>query len=86
MPGEKILIIDDEAPIADLLAYGLNKEGFVCETVGSGAGALALIEDFKPGLLLLDWMLPDIVGLDICKLVTEKYNIPIIMLTAKIQY
>jgi two-component system alkaline phosphatase synthesis response regulator PhoP len=83
MPGEKILIIDDETPIADLLAYGLGKESFSCKTSGSGSLGLVLIEEFRPDLLILDWMLPDIAGLDICKMVTEKYNIPIIMLTAK---
>lgn len=81
--SNKILIIDDEAPIADLLEYGLKKEGFDCKNAYSGVRGLELVEEFRPDLLLLDWMLPDIVGLDICKLVTEKYNIPIIMITAK---
>lgn len=79
----KILIIEDEAPIADLLAYGLKREGFDCKVSYSGAKGLELVDEFRPDLLLLDWMLPDVVGLDICKLVTGKHNIPIIMITAK---
>ncbi len=81
--NNKILIIDDEAPIADLLAYGLKKEGFQCKISYNGAKGLELVDGFRPDLLLLDWMLPDVMGLDICRLVTEKHNIPIIMLTAK---
>ena len=81
--ANKILIIEDEAPIADLLAYGLKKEGFDCKISYSGAKGLELVDEFRPDLLLLDWMLPDVVGLDICKLVTGKHNIPIIMITAK---
>lgn len=83
MQSNKILIIDDEAPIGDLLAYGLKKEGFCCKISTSGVQGLKLIDEFQPDLLLLDWMLPDVVGLDICKLVTERNNIPIIMITAK---
>lgn len=83
MEEKKILIIEDEVPIADLLAYGLKKEGFDCMTANTGSQGLDVIQKFKPDLLLLDWMLPDISGIDICKLVTEKNNIPIIMLTAK---
>lgn len=81
--NNKILIIEDEAPIADLLAYGLKKEGYNCKISYSGAKGLGLVDEFRPDLLLLDWMLPDVAGLDICKLVTEKHNIPIIMITAK---
>ncbi|WMM23394.1 response regulator transcription factor [Tissierella sp. MB52-C2] len=83
MEYKKILIIEDEIPIADLLAYGLKKAGFDCRTSNNGAEGLKLVEEFNPDLLLLDWMLPDVSGIDICKLITEKNNIPIIMLTAK---
>lgn len=83
MDKVKILIIEDEEAIADLLAYGLNKEGFLTASAHTGADGLKAIEQFQPDLLLLDWMLPDVSGLDICKKVTETRNIPIIMLTAK---
>ncbi|EFU41110.1 hypothetical protein PVOR_15824 [Paenibacillus vortex V453] len=83
MKKTKILIIEDEGPIADLLAYGLAMEGFETRTAASGAAGFRELEDFSPDLLLLDWMLPDQSGLDICKKVTADYNIPIFMITAK---
>ncbi|MEK3786522.1 response regulator transcription factor [Paenibacillus sp. FSL K6-1230] len=83
MNNAKILIIEDDAPIADLLSYGLSKEGFQTRTAASGAAGMKELELFKPDLLLLDWMLPDQSGLDICKRVTTDYNIPIFMITAK---
>ncbi|MEC0242618.1 response regulator transcription factor [Paenibacillus dokdonensis] len=83
MKKTKILIIEDEGPIADLLAYGLSMEGFLTRTASSGAEGMKELEQFNPDLLLLDWMLPDQSGLDICKKVTTNYNIPIFMITAK---
>ncbi|MEC1440202.1 response regulator transcription factor [Bacillus sonorensis] len=83
MDKTKILIIEDDEPIADLLSYGLTAEGFRTYTAASGALGMSKLEQFKPDLLLLDWMLPDCSGLDICKKVTESYNIPILMITAK---
>lgn len=83
MNKTKVLIIEDEQPIADLLSYGLTLEGFRTRTSASGATGMMEMEQFNPDLLLLDWMLPDQSGLDICKRVTENYNIPILMITAK---
>ncbi|WPS86281.1 response regulator transcription factor [Brevibacillus halotolerans] len=83
MNKTKVLIIEDEQPIADLLSYGLTLEGFRTRTSASGATGMMEVEQFNPDLLLLDWMLPDQSGLDICKRVTENYNIPILMITAK---
>ncbi|ARW05582.1 Transcriptional regulatory protein CseB [Bacillus atrophaeus] len=79
----KILIIEDDEAIADLLSYGLTQEGFQTCTVTTGALGMKKLDQFKPDLLLLDWMLPDCSGLDICKKVTHGYNIPILMITAK---
>ncbi len=79
----KILIIEDEKPIADLLKFGLEKEGFKAQTALSGEDGLAAVERFEPNVILLDIMLGDMDGLAICKTVTMKHNIPIIMLTAK---
>lgn len=79
----KILIIEDEEAIADLLAYGLQKEGFQTKLAHNGKDGLREIEAFKPDLLLLDWMLPDQSGLDICKQIMGKYMLPIIMITAR---
>lgn len=83
MNKTKVLIIEDEKPIAELLSYGLMMEGFQTSTAASGSEGLVELEHFKPNLLLLDWMLPDQSGLDICKKVTANYNIPILMITAK---
>ncbi|QHT61596.1 response regulator transcription factor [Paenibacillus lycopersici] len=83
MDKTKILIIEDEEAIADLLAYGLEREGFLARTASNGADGLKELERFRPNLLLLDWMLPDQSGLDICKRVTANYNLPILMITAR---
>ncbi|MFB5759205.1 winged helix-turn-helix domain-containing protein [Paenibacillus medicaginis] len=83
MNKAKILIIEDDTPIADLLSYGLSLEGFQTRTAANGAAGMSELQLFKPDLLLLDWMLPDQSGLDICKKVTANYNIPICMITAK---
>lgn len=83
MEQKKILIIEDEEYIADLLSYSLKKEGFITKTASNGEMGLALIKDFKPNLLLLDLMLPDISGFEICKWVSKEYVVPIVMITAK---
>ncbi|SFD76071.1 DNA-binding response regulator, OmpR family, contains REC and winged-helix (wHTH) domain [Paenibacillus catalpae] len=83
MNRTKILIIEDEEAIADLLAYGLGREGFETRIAGSGTDGLRELQQFEPDLLVLDWMLPDRSGLDICRQVTAQYNIPILMLTAR---
>lgn len=81
--GLKILIIEDEKPIADILEYDLSGEGFVIKCAYTGASGLQAAEEFGPQLVLLDWMLPDLSGVDLLKLLTERYNIPVIMLTAR---
>ncbi|MCY8072646.1 response regulator transcription factor [Bacillus inaquosorum] len=83
MNKTKILIIEDDDAIADLLSYGLTQEGFHTCTEANGDLGMKQLDQFKPDLLLLDWMLPDCSGLDICKKVTHQYNIPILMITAK---
>ncbi|MGH4119166.1 response regulator [Clostridium sp.] len=83
MDNKKILIIEDEKAIAELICYGLKKEGFEPYITNDGQTAFRILKDFKPDLVLLDLMLPDIGGLDVCKEITRTYNIPIIILTAK---
>lgn len=79
----KILVVDDEQPIADILKFNLEKEGYqvVCAFDGGTAVELAFSED--PDLILLDIMLPVKDGMDVCREVRAKRDIPIIMLTAK---
>ncbi|RJE87774.1 DNA-binding response regulator [Paenibacillus sp. 1011MAR3C5] len=83
MNNAKILIIEDDTAIADLLSYGLTEEGFQTRSASNGAAGMSELQQFHPDLLLLDWMLPDQSGLDICKKATADYNIPIFMITAK---
>ena len=81
--SKKILVIEDEAPIVDILTYGLSKEGFQVISANTGAVGFQKARDEAPDLILLDWMLPDISGPDVCRMLSEEFNIPIIMLTAK---
>jgi two-component system phosphate regulon response regulator PhoB len=81
-----ILVVEDESAISSIVKYNLKKEGFNVEVIEDGAEALDFINKNKPDLILLDWMLPSLSGIDICKSVrsnTDTSNIPIIMLTAK---
>lgn len=83
MEAKKILIIEDEDPIAELLSYSIKKEGFQTKVAPNGELGLKLIFEYKPHLILLDLMLPDISGFDICRKVTKEDTIPIIMITAR---
>lgn len=83
MNAYKILIVEDDAPIADLLAYRLKKEGYDVGTAGTGTQAIQMAMSIKPDLVLLDWQLPDISGLEVCRRITSKLQIPIIMVTAR---
>jgi len=83
MEQKRILEIEDEKPIAEILKYGFEKEGFEVVCAYSGGEGLTRAEEAEPDMVLLDWMLPDIAGVDVCRILTERYNIPIIMLTAR---
>lgn len=86
MPNNSIMIVEDEEALAVLLKYNLEKEGFTVYTESRGSRAVAEIEKNQPSVIILDWMLPEMSGVEICKLVRSKpdiKNIPIIMLTAK---
>ncbi|GIN72442.1 DNA-binding response regulator [Bacillus sp. J14TS2] len=80
---KKILVVDDEKPIADILQFNLKKEGFTVQCAYDGDEALQLVEEMKPDMILLDIMLPNRDGMEVCREVRKKYNMPIIMLTAK---
>lgn len=83
MEEKKILIIEDEKPIADILKYGFEKEGFLVRCAATGGEGFAAACREQPDLVLLDWMLPDINGVDVCRMLAEQYPMPIIMLTAR---
>lgn len=83
MSVNRILIIEDEVSIAKLLQYKLQAEGFDVQMAHDGMSGLEAMESFRPSLVLLDLMLPDMSGIDVCKIITKRYNLPILILTAK---
>jgi len=83
---KKILVVDDEPDITDIVSYNLRKEGFDVSISSDGADALETIRRNKFDLLILDLMLPEISGIDLCKILRadpQTSSLPIIMLTAK---
>ncbi|EIM2152633.1 response regulator transcription factor [Listeria monocytogenes] len=78
-----MLVVDDEKPIADIVKFNLNKEGFDVYCAYDGDEALELVEEVQPDLILLDIMLPGRDGIEVCREVRKKYDMPIIMVTAK---
>lgn len=82
----KILIVDDEEPIRELIKYNVEKQKYETFTAENGQQALELCRNKNPDLVILDLMLPDMSGLDICRIIRNDSsikNIPIIMVTAK---
>ena len=84
--SEKILIVDDEQEIADLVALYLENENFQVFKFYSAKEALYCIENENLDMAILDVMLPDIYGFEVLQKIREKYNFPVIMLTAKTEY
>ncbi|MBE5895508.1 MAG: response regulator transcription factor [Lachnospiraceae bacterium] len=80
---QKILIVDDDSNIAELISLYLTKECFETMIVGDGEAALAAVDSFAPNIILLDLMLPGIDGYQVCREVRATSTIPIIMLSAK---
>ncbi|WP_067517363.1 phosphate regulon transcriptional regulator PhoB [Endozoicomonas ascidiicola] len=86
MSGKTILIVDDEAPIREMVAMALEMAGYHCIEAADAKQAHSLVVDHKPDLILLDWMLPDISGIELARRLKRDQmtaEIPIIMLTAK---
>ncbi|WP_216827475.1 response regulator transcription factor [Alkalihalobacterium elongatum] len=81
---KRILVIEDDESISDIISYSLRKEGFFVQCAFTGKDAYSLMENMQPNLILLDVMLPDTNGFDICKKTVQDFpHIPIIMLTAR---
>lgn len=83
---EKILVVDDEPDIVELVAYNLQKEGFIVSSASDGEAALAKIREEKFDFIVLDLMLPGMPGMEICRVLRndpKTRNLPVIMLTAK---
>lgn len=83
MAGEKVLIVDDEKPINDLIRSYIMKEGFIPFSAYNGKEALELIKSEKPDLIILDIMLPDMEGIDLCLEIRKTNNSPILFLSCK---
>ena len=80
---QRILIVDDDANIAELISLYLTKECFETQIVGDGEEALKVFPSFRPNLILLDLMLPGIDGYQVCRELRATSQVPIIMLSAK---
>lgn len=80
---KKILLVDDEVRMLDLLALYLSPKGYACIKMSSAADAIHYLETESVDLIILDVMMPEMDGWDACKEIRKKYNIPIIMLTAR---
>lgn len=86
MSNEKIVVVEDEADILDLVAYHLEQAGYRMHKADAGDKALAVIEQVSPDLIILDLMLPGLSGTEVCKILKQdkkSRHIPIIMLTAR---
>ncbi|MGM0125354.1 transcriptional regulatory protein YycF [Enterococcus sp. AZ194] len=80
---KKILVVDDEKPISDIVKFNLTKEGYEVFTAYDGEEALERVKEVEPDLILLDLMLPKMDGLEVAREVRKTYDMPIIMVTAK---
>jgi len=83
LAGEKILVVDDEAVVQKLITHYLTREGFQVITAGTGYTALEIIRREKPDLILLDILLPELDGLEICHEIRGETDVPIIFITSK---
>ncbi|MGE8940625.1 phosphate regulon transcriptional regulator PhoB [Leptospira interrogans] len=82
----KVLIVEDEAPLAELLRYNFEAEGFDVSHAGTGEEAELIVAEDQPDLIVLDWMLPSVSGVELCRRLRARQEtraIPILMLTAR---
>lgn len=82
VPAQRVLVVDDDQTVADVVTRYLEREGFAVEAVGDGPGALARAAAAAPDLVVLDLMLPGLDGLEVCRRLRQMAPFPIIMLTA----
>lgn len=86
MPNKQILVVEDERPIREMIAFGLRRAGFDVREAEDSRSARALLTDRRPDLLLIDWMLPDMSGLELTRQLKrdrETRELPVILLTAR---
>lgn len=83
-----VLLVEDEAPLVTMLRYNLEKKGFRVEEAGDGHEALARLAEIEPDIVLLDWMLPGLSGIEVCRQIRRKpatRDLPVIMITARVE-
>src|SRR5690242_14447078 len=86
LPKPLVLVVEDEAPLATMLRYNLEKQGFRVEEAADGQEALTRISEAQPDLVLLDWMLPAMSGIEVCRQIRRRpatRDLPVIMVTAR---
>lgn len=83
MMAEKILIVEDEPALQETLAYNLTRQGYSVEAAGDGQAAIEAARSIHPDLIVLDIMLPVLDGFEVCRILRQEMNVPIIMLTAR---
>ncbi|MEK8130682.1 response regulator transcription factor [Paenibacillus filicis] len=83
MSGEKILIVDDETEIVELITLYLRKEGFNVLCSSSGAEAIEMVREHRPDLVILDILLPELDGIEVCRQIRKHYTTPILFLSCK---
>jgi DNA-binding response OmpR family regulator len=81
--AERILVVEDELALQETLAYNLKRQGYDVETAGDGTSALDIARHHQPDLLILDIMLPGIDGYEVCRILRQEMNTPVLMLTAR---
>jgi DNA-binding response OmpR family regulator len=81
--GERVLVVEDEKALLDTLEYNLAHQGYEVLKASDGRVAVQMADEKRPDLIILDIMLPGLDGLEVCRLVRRKTNVPILMLTAK---
>lgn len=80
---EKILIVEDEPALLETLVYNFDRQGFEVESATDGETAVELAKQIQPDLIILDIMLPKLDGFEVCRILRQEMNVPIIMLTAR---
>ena len=83
MAGNKILVVEDDKTLLDILRYNLTKEGYQVVVAADGVQALEVARSQKPELIVLDIMLPELNGYEVCRILRKDMTVPILMLTAK---
>jgi len=85
MVGSKVLVIEDDPTMIDVLRYNLKREGYEVRTASDGAQGLEAVRSEKPDLVILDVMLPKMDGYEVCRILRKETTVPILMLTARIE-